>query len=113
MELLLKKANELEKKYVWLQATEYFSKAFHLALGEKNILETAEILEKLGFSESKYNSNQFYKFISNGSKKKDGKIYADLRGTKYTPIWDNPNPLMYHNNNVDFNKYMQKVTMVV
>ena len=49
LESLLKKANEYEKKYEWLQATEYYKKASSLALAKEDVLKVAEIQEKLGY----------------------------------------------------------------
>ncbi|MGD9130659.1 MAG: ATPase domain-containing protein [Candidatus Bathyarchaeota archaeon] len=43
------KAKELEKKYEWLQAAEYYKKASELESKEKNFLKAAEIQERIGF----------------------------------------------------------------
>ncbi|MEJ2242258.1 MAG: hypothetical protein P8Y18_08960 [Candidatus Bathyarchaeota archaeon] len=50
LESLLKKAEELEKKYEWLQAAEKYQKAFDIALHERDVFKAAEIQEKIGFS---------------------------------------------------------------
>ena len=46
---LLNTAKELEKKYMWLQATKIYSKASDLALEEKDSLKAAELDEKSGY----------------------------------------------------------------
>ena len=49
LESLLEKAKELEKKYEWLQATEFYKKAVDLALEEKDSQKVAELQEQIGF----------------------------------------------------------------
>jgi len=49
LEPLLNEAKELEKKYEWLQAAEYYRKALDLEIDEKNILKAAELQEKIGY----------------------------------------------------------------
>jgi len=43
-------AKEQEKKYEWLQAADYYSKASDVALREKDITKAAELQEKSGYS---------------------------------------------------------------
>ena len=50
LESLLKKAKDLEKKYEWPQAADYYSKASDVALREKDITKAAELQEKIGYS---------------------------------------------------------------
>ena len=49
LESLLDKAKELEKKYEWLQATDYYEKAADLALKQKDSLKAADLQERIGF----------------------------------------------------------------
>jgi len=49
LESLLIEAKQLEKKYEWLQATDYYEKAVDLALKKKQPSLAAELLEKIGF----------------------------------------------------------------
>lgn len=46
---LLNKANELEKRYDWLGAVDFYEKAFGLALKLEDFLKAAEIREQMGF----------------------------------------------------------------
>ena len=46
---LLEKAKGLEKKYEWLQASDYYKKAVDLALKMKQLSMAAEMYEKIGF----------------------------------------------------------------
>jgi len=46
---LLNKAKKLEKKYEWLQAADYYSKASDLALERNNIMKAADLNGKIGF----------------------------------------------------------------
>ena len=48
-ESLLKKAKELEKKYQWLKAAEYYIKASNFASERKDLRKAAEIEERIGF----------------------------------------------------------------
>ena len=45
----MEKAKELEKKYEWLQATDYYEKAVDLALKKKKSSIATELHEKIGF----------------------------------------------------------------
>jgi len=49
LELLLSKAKELEKKYEWLQATEFYEEATGLALKKQDFLKASELQECKGF----------------------------------------------------------------
>jgi len=49
LEFLLKKANEHERKYEWLQATKFYKKASELATKNKDFWKIGELNEKLGF----------------------------------------------------------------
>ncbi len=49
LESLLKKAEEQEKKYEWLQASDFYRKAKNLALNQKNLIKVANLHEKMGF----------------------------------------------------------------
>ena len=49
LESLLEKANELEKRYEWLQATEFYEKAFAYNLKSNYFFRAAEIQAKMGF----------------------------------------------------------------
>ena len=49
MRKLKEKAKELKKKYKWLQAAEFYKKAFESSLNNKNLLEASEFQEKVGF----------------------------------------------------------------
>ena len=49
LESLLEKAKELEKRYEWLQATEYYNKAADFNRDEENNFKVAEIQEKIGY----------------------------------------------------------------
>ena len=46
---LLNKAKELEKRYEWLGAVDFYEKAFGLALKLEDFLKAAEICEQMGF----------------------------------------------------------------
>ena len=48
LEPLLNKANELEKKYEWLQASKSYTKASEILLKEKDFVNAAELAERLG-----------------------------------------------------------------
>ena len=48
-ESLLDKAKELEKKYEWLQAIEYYKKGSSLVLESNELTKIAELQEKIGF----------------------------------------------------------------
>jgi KaiC/GvpD/RAD55 family RecA-like ATPase/tetratricopeptide (TPR) repeat protein len=49
LEPLLGKAKELEKKYDWLGATDFYEKAIAAALGMKDFLSVVEFWERIGF----------------------------------------------------------------
>jgi len=49
LESLLNKAKELEKKYEWLQATEFYQNAFDQTSETKDVLKATELQEKLGY----------------------------------------------------------------
>ena len=49
LESILDKARELEKKYEWLQAIEYYKKGSSLVLERNELAKIAELQEKIGF----------------------------------------------------------------
>ena len=49
LEPLLNKAKELEKRFDWLGAVDFYEKAFGLALRLEDFLEAAEVREQVGF----------------------------------------------------------------
>jgi KaiC/GvpD/RAD55 family RecA-like ATPase/tetratricopeptide (TPR) repeat protein len=49
LESLLKKAKELEKKYEWLEAIEFYQKAITQPLGTQDFFVAAELQEKIGY----------------------------------------------------------------
>ena len=49
LESLLDRAKELEKKYEWLQAAEFYKKAADLVLAENDLFKAADLNEKMGF----------------------------------------------------------------
>jgi KaiC/GvpD/RAD55 family RecA-like ATPase len=49
LESLLDRAKELEKKYEWLQAIEYYKKGSNLALESNELTKIAELHERIGF----------------------------------------------------------------
>ncbi|MEJ2241729.1 MAG: hypothetical protein P8Y18_06275 [Candidatus Bathyarchaeota archaeon] len=49
VESIIQKAKEYEKKYEWLQATEYYQKAKDLVLNEKDVLRATKYQERLGY----------------------------------------------------------------
>ena len=55
----------------------------------QRLLAVGQNLERIGFKESSTESNLFYR------KDGDGIVFADMRGTKELPIWENPMPLIY------------------
>ena len=76
------------------------------------MVKAGEILEKLGYIESKNKQNLFYKQIyfesdESGENSADNKgiMFVDMRGTSIVPIWDDPHPITY-SNELPFKKYM-------
>ena len=49
LQSLLYKAEELEEKYDWLQASDFYRKAKSLALNQKDLIKAANLHEKMGF----------------------------------------------------------------
>jgi hypothetical protein len=49
LESLLDRAKELEKKYEWLRATEFYHKAVTQTIETKDFFETAKLQEKVGY----------------------------------------------------------------
>jgi hypothetical protein len=80
----------------------------------ERIVRTAQKLRKLGYRESRKKPNLFYKPIEaevsseqEKLKKVKGAVFADLRGTKIVPIWDDPRPLIYYKS-LPFNSFMHE-----
>jgi hypothetical protein len=66
------------------------------------MIETGKKLKKLGYRESSMKANLFVKPIETQiiqmdkkSKNIKGAIFADIRGTLFVPIWEDPRPLIY------------------
>ena len=66
------------------------------------IINIGKKLIKLGYKETEKKPNLFYKPIKTEKNSKDDKtvqvkgvVFADLRGTGFVPIWDDPSPLFY------------------
>lgn len=55
------------------------------------MVATGEKLTKLGYAESLRKPNLFY------SKRDYGFFFADMRGTNFVPIWEDPVPMIYWN----------------
>jgi len=72
----------------------------------QQLLETGEILETIGYSESYNKPNLFYKPINGGA------VFADLRGTDDVPIWGDLRPLVYKSEDLAFNDFMKAVVRI-
>jgi len=67
LESLLTKAKELEKKYEWLQATEYYRKAVDIEIDRKHILRAVELQKKIAYC---YYKSAFQSDTNNEFKKR-------------------------------------------
>ena len=72
------------------------------------ILENGGILQKLGYDESINKPNLFYKCLT-FSQNQNGIIFVDLRGTDFVPIWEDPDPIVYKNDNLAFADFFKEV----
>ena len=70
--------------------------------------ENGESLKNLGFEESINKPNLFYKCLT-VNQDKNGIIFIDLRGTSIIPIWDDPDPIAYKNEILEFTDFMKEV----
>ena len=87
---LLRKAKNLEKKYEWLQAENIYHEAANLALHKKDILNAAELQEKIGFcfykAAMQAKSNIEYRQTMRDSilaYQKESKLLEDANDKKY------------------------------
>jgi KaiC/GvpD/RAD55 family RecA-like ATPase len=87
LEFLVNRARELEKKYEWLQASEYYRKSSDFALREKDFVKAAELLERLAFclQTGAYQSQtnlEFRKQIKRAIRayKKEAELLAENKG---------------------------------
>jgi len=72
------------------------------------MLVNGEILKKLEYEESINKPNLFYKCLTS-NQDKNGIIFVDIRGTDVIPIWEEPDPIVYKNDNLAFIDFMKEV----
>jgi len=76
-----------------------------------HIVENGKKLQKLAYEESNRKPNLFYKILTS-DQGKNGIVFVDIRGTDVMPIWEEPNPIVYKNDNLAFNDFMKEVVKI-